>query len=367
MSNLKLVDLTKRFGRIIALNNLNLEVKEGEYIVILGPTGAGKTTLLRTIAGLEKQDSGDVYIGSQLVNELLPEEREVAYLSQTYSLFPLMTVWENTIFSPSIKNWDTKKTNLIGREMLEMVRLMKRANAFPHELSGGMQQRNALARALASNARVLLLDEPLRALDARLRIELRHELRALAKTLKITTLHVTHDQEEAMTVSDRIVVLRKGNVLQIGNPYEIFNKAASPFVANFVGRANFIECEVKEIDTKNMKLQDSKGTEIIVIASDFNPGDKVLVGVKIDKTELEIGERRGVNTFIGKLNSITFLGRIRDFEIVCEDGRNYHASLPSTLSAQFTVGTKVTLSFTPEHANVFPYPKEGLKSAIEVG
>ena len=241
MVSLRVEGLRKTFPGIVALDHVDLRLRESEYVVILGPTGSGKTTLLRTIAGLARQDAGHVYFDDQLVDALPPFERGVAYLPQTYSLFGHLTVRENIEFGPTVQDWEPRRREAIAREMLDLVHLSERAGSFPAELSGGMQQRVALARALGTQARLLLLDEPLRALDARLRIELRQELRSLAKGVGITTLHVTHDQEEAISIADRIAVLRRGRVVQVGTPREVYESPESPFVANFVGEANFFE------------------------------------------------------------------------------------------------------------------------------
>jgi len=209
MPRIRLEGITVAYGKKRALDTLDLEVHDGEYICLLGPTGAGKTTTLRALCGLTLPTAGKVFFDDEDITISEPEERKAAMLSQDYSLFPHMTVRENISFGPDIKNWGKREVDKSVSSMMDMVRLTKRADAYPNELSGGMQQRNALARALASGAEVLLLDEPLRALDARLRIDLRQELRSLSKSLGITTIHVTHDQDEALVMADRIAVIRK--------------------------------------------------------------------------------------------------------------------------------------------------------------
>ncbi|UCC33392.1 MAG: ABC transporter ATP-binding protein, partial [Candidatus Bathyarchaeota archaeon] len=235
MSIIKLVNVTKKFGEITALKQIDLSIEDGEYVCVLGQTGAGKTTLLRTIAGLAEPDEGEIYIEGKLVNRVPPERRNTVYMFQHFALFPHMNVWENVSFGPSIRNWDSREVRTVSSEILEMVRLSERRDAFPNELSGGMQQRVALARGIASGARILLLDEPLGALDARLRVDLRRQLRRLVKDQKLTAVHVTHDQEEALMTADRIVVLRKGKIEQVGTPHEVYSKPASIFAASFVG------------------------------------------------------------------------------------------------------------------------------------
>ena len=203
MSLIQLKDVTKTYDAITALDHLTLAIEDKEYVCILGPTGAGKTTLLRIIAGLLEPDEGEIYIDGKRVNGLPPEERNAVYMFQQYALFPHMNVWENVSFSPVIKDYSETRIERLTQEILDMVKLTERSDALPHELSGGMQQRVALARGLASGARILLLDEPLGALDARLRIELRVDLKRFAKKSGFTVIHVTHDQEEAIIVAVR--------------------------------------------------------------------------------------------------------------------------------------------------------------------
>jgi len=241
-------NLSKRFGKKNALVNINLEINRGDYTVILGQTGAGKTTLLKIIAGLIPASKGSIYKDGELMDNLPPEERNLAYLPQTddYSLFPYMNVWQNSLFSPKMRGEKSiDEINAIGNEVLDLVNLRHRYAAFPHELSGGMKQRVALARAIAADADVFLLDEPLRALDARLRIILRTEIKKLVTDLKKTTFHVTHDQEEALAVADHILIINNGEVVQIGSPEEIYQRPTTLFSAFFFGVSNLIPARLK--------------------------------------------------------------------------------------------------------------------------
>jgi len=197
LPDVRLVNVTKRFGKIVAVNNVSLHVYDKEYFSLLGPSGCGKTTLLRLIAGLIQPDEGEIYIGDRLVNDVPPEDRDIGFVFQTFALFPHMNSWDNVIYGPRVKGFDMEKASTIGHEVLEMVRLHERLDAFPNELSGGMMQRIAVARALAAGAKLLLLDEPLGQLDAKVRNELRYEIRRMAKDLELTAIHVTHDQAEA--------------------------------------------------------------------------------------------------------------------------------------------------------------------------
>lgn len=223
MPTIELINVTKKYSNITAIKNLSLAINDREYVCVLGPTGSGKITLLKLIAGIVRPDKGEIYIDDgKLVNNIPPYERGVAYLPQYYALFPHLTALENVAFGPLSKGLSAKEAYEISMRMLEMIRLAWRANFFPHELSGGMQQRLAFARALASGAKILLLDEPLGALDARLRVELRYKLKGLAKEYNLTTIHVTHDQEEAMSIADEVVVMRSGKIVEVGTPLDLY-------------------------------------------------------------------------------------------------------------------------------------------------
>src|SRR3989304_4192826 len=212
MPEIQVVDLTKKYGKVYALDHVSLTIKDKEYFSLLGPSGCGKTTLLRLIAGLIEPNSGEIFIGDKRVDNVPPEDRDIGFVFQTF-----------------------------GDEVLELVKLHERLDAYPGELSGGMMQRIAVARALAAGAKILLLDEPLGQLGAKVRNEIRYEIRKMAKDLSLTAIHVTHDQSEAMAISDRIAVMKKGKILQVGTPQELYMKPESVFVAHFIGESNFLE------------------------------------------------------------------------------------------------------------------------------
>jgi ABC-type Fe3+/spermidine/putrescine transport system ATPase subunit len=361
---LELRKVSKRFGDVVALSDVSIRVEQGEYLVILGPTGAGKTTMLRVIAGLEEPDSGDILLDDKTVTKADPEERGVVYLSQTYSLFPHMNVLENTEFGPKVRNWDPADQEKVVKEMLNLVRLQDRVDAFPHELSGGMKQRNALARALSTNVRTLLLDEPLRALDARLRLNLRTELRRMSKDLGITGLHVTHDQEEAITLADRIVILRKGKIIQMGTPAEIYDNPVSPFVQHFVGEANFF-CGTIQEKNEEWSLIKCNGLKVGARPTDLPLGSEVCVGIKTERCFVSKGKEEGLNKLTGTLERELFLGRLSGIEISSEYG-NIKAKVPADVSGAIDEGDEVTLYFDRSQAMVFPIPDEGLEKELEV-
>lgn len=235
---LELKNITKTYGNVFAVNNFSLSVDEGELVSLLGPSGCGKTTLLRSIAGFETVDSGEIVVDGKLINDVPPEKRDVAIVFQSYALFPHMTVFENVAFSLMIKGVPKEEQEKVVLPLLEMLKISNLKNRYPRQLSGGQQQRVALARALAKSPKILLLDEPLSALDAKVREEIRVEIRRVQKELSMTTIYVTHDQAEALSISDRIVVMNAGTIQQIGTPVEIYREPKNLFVANFVGVAN---------------------------------------------------------------------------------------------------------------------------------
>src|SRR3989449_8682156 len=363
MVSLRVEGLRKTFPGVTALEDVNLEVKESEYLVILGPTGAGKTTFLRTIAGLTRQNQGHIYFDNHLVDNSPPFQRGVAYLPQNYSLFGHMTVWENVAFGPTVQDWDLRRRDQIVKEMLNLVHLSDRRDAYPRELSGGMQQRVALARALATQARILLLDEPLRALDARLRLELRQELRDLAKFLGITTLHVTHDQEEAVSIADRIVIVRKGKVVQAGSPREVYSEPSTPFVSNFIGEANFLQGILSRVEDGFSIITLSDGHRVMGRQADVPMNSQVVLGVKADFCSALPGRLEGHNKFTGTVVRSLFTGKRTTLEIQTSLGL-LKAKVPSDQS--FSEGSEVTLRFQPENGIVYPRPVEGLQVALEV-
>jgi len=366
MPDIKIRNLKMVFGDLVAIDNLDLDVKEGEYLTILGPTGAGKTTLLRLISGLTDQTSGSIEIDGRNIDDLPPEERRVAFLSQSYSLFPHMDVWENTIFGPVARGWNPEKVEVIGREMLEMVHLYDRRDALPNELSGGMQQRNALARALSADAKVLLLDEPLRALDARLRLDLRYELKRLAKAMNMTTIHVTHDQEEALTISDRIIMLKEGRIIQSGTPQEMFNEPARPFIHHFIGEANFVKGTLIRKENGHCRITDKANRSFKASQTDLEDGTNIVAGIKTEFTILSKEKEEEYNSFQGTVDRKLFMGRFTDFEVILAEGGVVHARLPSSIAHKFEEGSQVHVHYSPERLLVFPEPEGGLKAELEM-
>jgi len=367
MPGVRLVQVSKGFGRIRAVDRVSLEVQDGEYVCILGPTGSGKTTLLRLIAGLVEPDEGEVYIGNRLVNQYPPEERDAVYVPQRYALFPHITVLENVAFGSTAKGVDREEAFENSRRTLELVRLGWRADAFPEELSGGMQQRVALARGLASGAKLLLLDEPLGALDARLRVELRDKLRKLVKEQGLTAFHVTHDQEEALTVADRIIVLREGRVQQQGTPFHVYRRPENLFVANFVGGTNFLEGVVAGRERGGSYIRLRGDLQVQVQDISYLVDETVVVAVREEKTLIKADVDEEPNTLSGEVKAVRFLGCFTRYEVGLENGDTVASRVPTyTLEKTFTAGSRVKVGFHPVDAMVYPYPSLGLLKEVEV-
>jgi len=362
MPEVKLKNVVKTFdkGRITAVDHVNLTVHDKEYLTLLGPSGCGKTTTLRMIAGLELPDEGEISIGEQLVSQLPPEYRDIGYVFQEYALFPHMDVWNNVTYGPRVKGWEEEKSDRIGREMLELVRLFERTDAYPSELSGGMRQRVALARALSSGSKLLLLDEPLGALDAKIRTDLRYEIRKLVKDLQLTAIHVTHDQAEAMAISDRIAVMRKGKILQVGTPQELYLKPEHIFVANFVGESDFLEGYVSDRVGHKLTVELRGDLSVKSLNSDHKIGDKVVVGIRPEVLSITKGKKSGLNALPGNIEGFRFEGNIVRYEVRLENDDLIVVVRPALMGEWLNVGEKITVAFPVEKSFVFSYPERGL-------
>ena len=366
MPDIRVVNLTKKFGNVTALENINLEVHDQEYFSLLGPSGCGKTTLLRLIAGLIVPDSGEIWIGDKRVDKVPPEDREIGFVFQTFALFPHMSVWDNVLYGPKVKNYNLKEAETIGDEVLELVKLHERLEAYPSELSGGMMQRTAVARALAAGAKTLLLDEPLGQLDAKVRNEIRYEIRKMAKDLKLTAIHVTHDQAEAMSISDRIAVMKKGKIVQIGTPQELYLKPNSLFVAHFIGESNFMEGIVTQSNNGLMEIELRGGFKVHAIGNGPKLDERVILAVRPEVVTMETGTLDRENGLVGNVEKITFEGTFMRYEIRLSSQDSVVVNRPSLTEEWIAIGKTVTLSFPSEKTHVFAYPAAGLTEEIAV-
>jgi ABC-type Fe3+/spermidine/putrescine transport system ATPase subunit len=366
MPDVKIVNVTKKYENIYALDNVSLTIRDREYFSLLGPSGCGKTTLLRLIAGLIEPDSGEIYIGNRRVDVIPPEDRDIGFVFQTFALFPHMTAWNNVLYGPKVKNYDSKKAEAIGHEVLELVKLNERLNAYPGELSGGMMQRIAVARALAAGAKTLLLDEPLGQLDAKVRNEIRYEIRRMAKDLKLTAIHVTHDQAEAMSISDRIAVMKKGKIVQVGSPQELYFKPNSLFVAHFIGESNLLEGYITNINSKFMEVELRDGLKIKVLKNNINQNEKVVVAIRPEMCTMKKGSYNLENGLLGKVEKFTFEGTFVRYEIRLSNGNYFIINKPSLTEKWIDLSEQVTITYPLDKVHVFTYPKTGLTKEIAV-
>ena len=313
MASVTIKGVTKSFGKVTVLQEFNQKFEDGEFITLLGPSGCGKTTMLRLIAGFEKPSSGEIYIGDKLVsseNEFLPpEKRGIGMVFQSYAVWPHMNVFDNIAYPLKIQKIAKNEIEERVSQVLKIVHLEQYKDRFPSELSGGQQQRVALGRALVAQPEILLLDEPLSNLDAKLREEMRYEIKEITKKLKITVIYVTHDQIEAMTMSDRIVLINKGEVQQVAPPQEIYSKPKNMFVANFVGKVDFIKGKVEG----NKILLDNSNGQTLSNTSSFK-GD-VVVAIRPENAILsDDGE------ITGKVYSKFYLGDCNDLRVEIGNG-----------------------------------------------
>jgi putative spermidine/putrescine transport system ATP-binding protein len=300
MSYLSISHVTKKFGDTVVVDDFNLDIEKGEFVSFLGPSGCGKTTTLRMVAGFEIPTSGKIMLDGADITEKAPNQRNVGMIFQSYALFPNMTVSQNIGFGLRIRKE--------SEAMVSLINLEKHANKYPYQLSGGQQQRVSLARALAVHPQVLLLDEPLSALDAKIRISLRAEIRAIQKKLGITAIFVTHDQEEALSISDRIVVMNVGVMEQVGTPFEIYNFPTTVFSANFVGSLNNSSAEVVD-PSKGMITIDGVQFESAVDLNARKKGDKVRVAIRPERLSFASDQKKA-NVVDATIENITFLGSV---------------------------------------------------------
>src|SRR5687768_14414302 len=272
--------VSKRFGGSTAVDELSLDIEPGELVALVGGSGCGKTTTLRLIAGFERPDAGEIRFGDRIVNDIPPSRRGVGIVFQSYALFPTMTVAENIAFGLRVARWPHAQIRERVAELLALTHLVGLERRYANQLSGGQQQRVALARALARRPEVLLLDEPLSALDAKIRLRLRAEIRKIQQDLGITTLYVTHDQEEALSIADRIAVMANGRLEQVGRPEEVYGTPRTRFVADFIGIANLLACRVVSAAAG---LVDWEGLQLQVSPHGLRDGDRVVVSVRPEK------------------------------------------------------------------------------------
>ena len=345
-SFLSIQKIKKAYGATTVVQDFNLDVGKGEFVSFLGPSGCGKTTVLRMVAGFEDPTAGNIVVSGKDITRLKPNQRNVGMVFQAYALFPNLTVAQNIGFGLKVAGMPKADSDKRVAEMLDLIKLPEFGDRYPYQLSGGQQQRVALARALAPRPKLLLLDEPLSALDAKVRVSLRDEIRAIQKELGITTVFVTHDQEEALSISDRIVVMYGGKAEQVGTPFEIYNRPSTKFVANFVGTLNVLEGIVTDPSAGKVKV----GAGEVMLNGKLNgskAGDTVSLALRPEA--ISLGRQPGRDaTLGGEISEVSFLGSVIRVRVglgkdaVSLDTFNSPASPPPR------VGEKAEISFSPD-------------------
>ena len=355
MTYLQLDNLHRDFGTVKALNGIDISLGEGEFLSLLGPSGCGKTTALRLVAGFDRPNAGRIVIEGKDLAGVAPNKRDMGMVFQAYSLFPNMTARQNVEFGLKIRGRDKADRTKRVDDLLELVGLGHAGDRYPHQLSGGMQQRVALARALAIEPRVLLLDEPLSALDAKVRVQLREEIRRIQLELGITTLYVTHDQEEALAISDHVAVMYAGVIEQMGTPSEMYTAPKTPFVAEFIGTMNRLSGTVVgdgEVEHAGMRLT-------VHAARGRRQGEKVLVLIRPESLELEAATNgAAANSFTGEVITQTFLGPVTRLK-VSGNGTSLIADMSTARAAALPVGAHVVAKIPSEGAKLISLPDDG--------
>jgi spermidine/putrescine ABC transporter ATP-binding subunit len=355
MSRVQVIGAVKRYGAVAALDDVSLTFDDGEFFGMLGPSGSGKTTLLRAIAGFIALDAGEVLVDDEDIARVPVHKRDIGMVFQNYALFPHMTVFDNVAFGLSVRKVPEAEIKQRVDHILDLVRLSGLHARKPKQLSGGQQQRVALARALVTRPKVLLLDEPLGALDKHLREEMQVELRRIQREVRITTIFVTHDQEEAMTLSDRIAILNHGKIVQVGAPLEVYEHPLNRFSAGFLGVANFLEGRVASVAGDQARIDLELGGQALAAADALQPGVPAVITVRPEKISVRAGDGEpGPNRLAGAVVSAVFSGSSTTYRVAV--GEQVLAVFQQNSTPErLQVGDRVTLHWSPEH-NVLVAP-----------
>lgn len=359
MPDVRIVGVGKKYKDVDALRDVSLEIKDREYVSIIGPSGCGKSTLLKCIAGIIKQDLGQILIGDREVTALPSEERRLGYMFQEIALFPHMSSWDNVGYGPRVRGKARQLTRQFVGQVMEMARLKVGARTYPDELSGGAKQKTALARAIAAEPQLMLLDEPLGALDAHVRGVLRYELRRLVNELGLTAIHVTHDQEEAMSISDRLVIMKAGQVVEVGTPLELYLTPKRLFTANFLGEANFISGSVEDCDRGRAAVL-VNGWRIDSQGSGLTKGQPVVLAVRPESVILTPREQSD-QQWVGAVRGRILLGDYVRTEVELDNGLHMIChTVNRGVEPTGGVGERVRVDFAKGGLIAYQIPAHGL-------
>ncbi|HKZ43115.1 MAG TPA: ABC transporter ATP-binding protein [Candidatus Hodarchaeales archaeon] len=367
MPSVELKNITKRFGRVVALRGISLRIEAGEYVVILGPSGCGKTTLLNVISGVTKPSNGRVFVDNTDVTDLPLEERGLSFVFQNIALFPHMSVWKNVSYSPKVKGLSSESVYHTTETALQQVESLHLKDENPMALPSGFQQKISIARAIASEAKLMILDEPTSALDPQVRNKLQHRLRELVKTLGLTALHVTHDQDIATSIADRIILMKNGSIVRFARPDQMYTSPQYIFEAFFIGQGNFLEGFVQDLSEKSLSVRLRTDVDISVWKDSSFPnlsvGDPVIVfsrpeNVIISKTPLK-------NSVKGRIKDKVFMGPFTRYGVQTE---TEDSIIVDSLAAEtvLAINDEVFVRFKPRSTNIFLEPKNGLYNELKL-
>ena len=352
---LELHSVFKLFGNVKAVDEVSLNIEHGEFLTLLGPSGSGKTTTLNMIAGFEIPTSGDILLENEDITTVAPNRRNIGMVFQNYALFPHMTVFDNIAFPLKMRKIAADKIRTMTRETLELVKLPGFGPRYTHQLSGGQQQRIALARAIVFKPKILLMDEPLGALDKKLRDHMRLEIKHLQESLNITVIYVTHDQEEALTMSDRIAIMNDGRIVQLDTPVELYESPANLFVADFIGESNFLQGRVARTNGDNAVIETKEGLKVSVRRlARMETGETISVAVRPEKIQVMTSEQDDpteiVNRFTGRIEEIVYLGEAKIYRVGLAPDVLIEAKVQSGPGAKrYEVGDKIVVGWQTQH------------------
>lgn len=348
---IRIENVTKKFGNVTVLESVSLHVKEGEFLSLLGPSGCGKTTTLRMIAGFAKPDEGTIHVQGEEVTHLPPFKRNIGLIFQNYALWPHMTVFENIAFGLKLKNMKPGEIKRIVGEVISLTNLSGLEERFPRELSGGQQQRVALARVLALKPTTILLDEPLSNLDKKLRVYMRVELRQLQKKFNMTALYVTHDQEEALSMSDRVAIMDRGKIIEVGTPDQIYENFKDSFVADFVGNINFMEGKILEVSGGNAVFETREGLILRVpFQEGFRAEGQFRLGIRPERINISREFMEGDNIVLGEVKFMEYLGSLTRYHVELDKG--YLILVESqNLDLKLSAGERVYIGIASYHCH----------------